>query len=273
MDLKKKGNILFWIIAALLAASIALYGILLIRSNKDRAPVLYVPEGELKISVNDPISVLMEGLKATDSEDGDVTPSILIESVSAFDENMKRTVTYAAFDSNYHVSRATREFSYFDYVPPVFSISDSLSMVTWNNADILKLVGAEDMLDGDLSQHVAISDYYLIDSYKGIYEIRFTVSNSAGDTSEITSLIQLANVSRLMPVIKLTDYIVYIDAGTEFDPMKYIKSAVSGNDSSEPRVNCVSDVKSDTPGCYTVTYNAVNSIGYEGCAFLTVVVR
>jgi len=273
MNLKKKSDRIFLLLSALLLIAVCIYGFILYKDSRDKSPVLVVPRDELVISVKDPTSSLLTGVSAYDDEDGDVTGDILIESISSFDENMKRTVTFVAFDSHYHVVRATRTFSYSDYESPKFNIDDSLSMVSWSNTDILSHVTASDLIDGDITANVAIVDHYLVDSYKGIYEVKLSVSNSAGDNVEISALLQLANVSRLMPVITLNEYLVYIDAGGSFDPMSYVASATSGNSSEAPEIKCSSDVDLSKPGCYSVTFTAVNSLGYEGSAFLTVIVK
>lgn len=58
---------------------------------------------------------LLAGVTATDAEDGDVTASLLVEGISGRNDDGTVQVTYAAFDSNHHVTKATRAVRYTDY--------------------------------------------------------------------------------------------------------------------------------------------------------------
>ena len=75
------------------------------------ADVLEVPTG-----ADD--AALLAGVTATDAEDGDVTASLLVEGVSGRNADGTVQVTYAAFDSDRHVTKATRAVRYTDYTPP-----------------------------------------------------------------------------------------------------------------------------------------------------------
>ena len=83
------------------------------------ADVLEVPTG-----ADD--AALLAGVTATDAEDGDVTASLLVEGVSGRNDDGTVRVTYAAFDSDRHVTKATRAVRYTDYTPPRFALSQPL---------------------------------------------------------------------------------------------------------------------------------------------------
>lgn len=83
------------------------------------ADVLEVPTG-----ADD--AALLAGVTATDAEDGDVTASLLVEGVSGRNADGTVQVTYAAFDSDRHVTKATRAVRYTDYKPPRFALSQPL---------------------------------------------------------------------------------------------------------------------------------------------------
>lgn len=51
-------------------------------------------------------AALLAGVTATDAEDGDVTASLVVEGVSGRNDDGTVRVTYAAFDSNHHVTKA-----------------------------------------------------------------------------------------------------------------------------------------------------------------------
>ena len=66
-------------------------------------------------------------------------------------------VTYAAFDSDRHVTKATRTVRYTDYHSPRFTLSQPLICRTNGSRALSLFVGAADSIDGDLSDRVKIA--------------------------------------------------------------------------------------------------------------------
>ena len=65
----------------------------------DHTPPVITGEGLIQASVADPEEKLLEGMRAEDDRGGDVTESLVVQSISGFDEEGRRTVNYAAADS------------------------------------------------------------------------------------------------------------------------------------------------------------------------------
>lgn len=70
-------------------------------------PVITVSQAPLQVSVNDKEDSLLNGVSAIDIEDGNITSNVYIESISPFDDQKMRTITYAVLDSDDHIARAT----------------------------------------------------------------------------------------------------------------------------------------------------------------------
>ena len=87
--------------------------------------------------------------KATDSKDGDVTGSMIVESVSNFMENHTRNMTVVAFDSDNHATKAARKITYTDYVHQHFF--DRTSAFCDEYTDIMGTLNCSDVLDGDIT--------------------------------------------------------------------------------------------------------------------------
>ena len=87
---------------------------------------------------------LLEGVTATDDRDGDVTSSIVVESVGSIMDDATVTVTYAAFDSSGNVAKAQRTVRYTDYKSPRFTLKESLDFTYGTNFDVVDVVGALD---------------------------------------------------------------------------------------------------------------------------------
>ena len=114
----------------------------------------------------------------------------------------------------------------------------------------------------------------------GYYPIVIGVANSCGDYSELELTVAIQDYDRLTitntPEIALTDYLVYIKSGENFDPASYIKtvySKVEGEVIGTDAVSINSGVDSNVPGKYIVTYSVINTLGYTGESSLIVIVR
>ena len=131
-------------------------------------------------------AALLAGVTATDAEDGDVTASLVVEGVSGRNDDGTVRVTYAAFDSNHHVTKATRAVRYTDYVKPRFALTQPLVCRTGGNRVLSSYVTAHDSIDGDLSGRVKIaltdgSSLAITGTHTA--ELRVTNSNGGGPQS------------------------------------------------------------------------------------------
>lgn len=214
----------------LFVITLAAFAVFLFRNRSgvdSRGPVITAEDTLLKVSVNDPEEVLLEGVTARDSSDGDVTGSVEVENISTFYSEKKRLVTYVAFDSDNHVARATRELQYTDYESPRFSLTEPLQYLP--GAVNLK-VSASDCLDGDITSAIKLQVKGAITTDQpGKYEAAFQVANSAGDVSTLPVTIEiLENDMQRLAEIRLNKYLDYIPKGGAFDPYDYLDTVTIG---------------------------------------------
>jgi hypothetical protein len=94
--------------------------------DTNQPPQIRFDTNHLELSVNDDEGRLLEGVHAEDAEDGDLTTEIIIDSISQFDSQKRRTVRYVVFDRENKATQATRTISYTDYVAPKLYLTDSL---------------------------------------------------------------------------------------------------------------------------------------------------
>ena len=245
---------------------------------------------ELTVSVKDGNEALLVGVSAVDDEDGDVSDSLVVENISDFDENGTRTVTYAAFDSSKNIKFAKRKIKYSDYVSPRFYLTGS---TTFSSSDskmsIADIVGANDVFDGDISSFIKLNDSDVVVGQSGEYSVTLSVYNSAGDCSTLTLPVSIEpSVAQKndMPVITLTNYLVYLKKGDKKPDWKSYVSTVedspnnrlSQSESEDGPANLKvsvqdSEVDMSKEGCYCVTFQTVNSKDITGTAKLIVVVE
>ena len=131
--MRRRFPILLIILAALSVIGLGVYRFLEVRSVSGESPVITFDQNVLEVTTDATEAELLQGVTATDAEDGDVTDSVLVETSTHFVSDTTIEVTYAAFDSQGHVSKAKRSVRYVDYTPPnriYFTIFGFFSNIT-----------------------------------------------------------------------------------------------------------------------------------------------
>lgn len=182
------------------------------RLRDKQPPIITADLDEITLSTNATNEELLQGLKAFDQKDGDVTSSLVVVSKSHFVSGTTVKVNYAAFDSHNNVATYSRRVTYEDYKKPRFSISAPLRFVSRNNPDYLGSITAFDLIDGDISSQIkmiAEDSTYTTSDTRSI-PITLQVSNSVGDTAEVYVSAEIEtqyNYNR--PVPALSTYMIY----------------------------------------------------------------
>ena len=231
---------------------------------------------------------ILKGVTAYDTEDGDVTDSILVESISKFTSPGRSIVTYVAFDSSNHISSATRELVYTDYEAPKISLHAPLRYVYSSSLNITKDISAYDSIDGDVSDRIK---YSFVDgndnlAQVGKHPVVLTVSNSRGDVTSLEVAVEIYTETYLeklnTPQIHLNEYLIYVEKGEQVDFDSYIKYIMLGDETlrASELANTGLTVEIDkndfdvtVPGVYSVTYSMETPSGYRGLTDLVVVVE
>ncbi len=232
----------------------------------------------LEVSVKATDEDFLKDVIARDAKDGDLTNSIIVESVSQFIDKKNHIckVTYVVEDSDNNVTKATRNIKFIDYEKPKFTLSQPLCFNIGSEISISDVIGAIDEYDGDISHKVKILSSTVSNKTAGAYTVTAQVTNSLGDTSKLKATVVIRQGNNLSPVIELKQNIVYLKKGQNFNAKKYIKSVKDkdGNAMSTDAVSVVSSsVDTEETGYYTVAY-AVNSEDYaEDATYLAVVVE
>ena len=205
------------------------YRFMEITKTDSSGPVISTGNDTLKVSIHDGDDVLLKGVTAVDKKDGDVTDSVIVESISKFYGDDTRTVTYAAFDSDNHISKAAKEIRYNDYTGPRFEISGSLRFRAGEVVNIEKIATASDCLDGDLSNKIKInSDTTINNRVTGFYTIKYEVTNSAGDNVVLPIDIEIYEPVNNEVELNLDRYLVYYE-GEEISYKDFLKNVRRGS--------------------------------------------
>lgn len=231
-----------------------------------RPPEIQVDDSILEASVQAPKSTLTEGMRATDREDGDVTDSLVVESIGVLGSDGTVSVTYAAFDAAGNVAKATRQVRFVDYHSPRFVLESPMIYTFNSNFDVLSTIGAQDVLDGDIQHRVratAMEEASI--TVTGVHPVQFQVTNTLGDTQSYVFPVEVLAPNAYDAKLELTDYLIYMPVGTNFDPYNYLLSYTLRGEETTLNYRLPQDftlktkgtVQTQQPGCYTVEFRLV----------------
>ncbi len=263
-----------------------------ISRNDEAGPLIEFDSDEVTAGVKVTEEELLKNVTAYDEKDGDVTASLLIESISDFISSGQRIITYAAFDSNNNITKRERKLIYTDYKSPRFSLKRPLRFTVGDTANILEYMEVWDCIDGDLSENIKYEEPdYNFGTTEDTYQITFQVTNSAGDTAYLPAEIEFYYMEKSAPEILLSKYLIYLKVGEAFHPEAYIEGVSinqkkygimensilqSGRpDNTIPRkdISISSNVNIRKPGVYQAEYSMTAQNGNRGRTKLLVVVE
>lgn len=226
--------VIFFIISVLLFGSYTLIRAVTV----DRTlPIIEMDSDEVTISVKGGDAAILEGIKASDEKDGDITGNLFVESKSTFIEKGIFKATIAVADSDNHVTKVERKVTYSDYRSPQFTLTEPLKFLTTrenrDDLNIAESLRANDVVDGDISNKIKISSEYSINGYTtGDSHMEFIVTNSMGDTSKlpVTVNIYSALEESGLPEIILSNYLINTPVGAGADIEALIEQIEYHND-------------------------------------------
>lgn len=269
--MKKKNLIPLAVIALCLVLFIG-YRIAAQLKTDTTPPQITFSDETIRLSVQDPEAALLQGVTAADSHNGDVTDSVVVESIRMTDADGSILVRYAAFDSAGNVTKADRAAQYTDYESPRFSLTAPLLFASNSGFDVLDVIGAADTLDGNIRHRIrATSLDGTAVTAQGSHQVEFRVTNTLGDTARLTLPVEVYPTGLYNMEVELTRYLVYLERGCEFDAERYLDSVTWNRETISledgmPRnysVKIESTVNTRIPGIYTVDYTVTHTIVNE----------
>lgn len=278
-------SLTYLILAFVFVAVFALYMIVVQGRVDTRPPEIVFDGAMLELSAKAADEAYLQGVRATDDKDGDVTASLVVESIKLLGSDGTIRITYAAFDSAGNVRKALRTARYTDYERPRFFLSRSLTFAYNSGFDLFNIVRAEDALDGNISHRVRITsmDESAIANV-GVHQVQLRVTNSLGETVQLVVPVEVYPAGTYGANLTLTDYLIYLPVGAQLDAERFLHTYIRGSvkvplQDGVPQgcmLQMKNDVQTDVPGVYTVEYRVSQTVGqetYTGYAKLIVVVE
>lgn len=253
------------------------------QGRSDNDPVISSDVDEIQIPCQYTKEDLLQGLSAHDEEDGDITEKILIGGFSDFTQPGVSSLEYAVYDKDGNMNIFRRKVVFSDYISPRITILDPLvfkaSSNTYNIPATLSVyLGGSDLLDGDISKHLLISDSDVDFSEPGKYTVSASLKNSFGDEVEMVLPIHILDSDLSGYAIQLTESLLYVEKGETINPEQYV-AAVRNEYTSEPipdkeyKLTIHSDVDTSKDGIYEIQFSAISSDKVQrGETWLTVAV-
>lgn len=237
------------------------------------APTISMDSRQLEVSVQDDKSALLQGVTAVDNMDGDVTASLLVENVQLLDKDGTITVTYAAFDSAGNVAKAQRQVQYTDYESPKFTLSAPLVFTQNSNFDVLSVIGAQDVVDGDIQHRIRATSLDAASiTTQGNHKVQFRVTNSLGDTVKKAFPVEVYAAGTYEAELTLSEYLVYVPVGTPFSVETYLDNFTLNRETTPLKyglpdgysLHTTGKVDTNSPGVYSVGITVIYAPRYEG---------
>ena len=212
------------------------------------------------------------GVSATDPEDGDLTSQVQI-SGSTVDPFVAGTylISYEVIDSGGLSASMERSVIVLENEPPsIFLLGDELVTLAYAEAFTDPGATALDPEDGNLNSQVQIAGDTVNSLVSGSYVISYSVTDAGGLTTSIERTVTI--LPNQPPVVTLVGQTtIYIEQGGTFtDPGATATDPEQGDISDSIIVD--SNVDTNTPGNYIVTYAVSDIAGASDQAERTVVV-
>ncbi len=240
-------------------------------------PVFTCQSDTIEVSVDASDAELCAGLNAWDNIDGDLTDKIMIKSITKQYDSDEAIITYLVFDNAANSATYSRTLRYTDYAPPRFQLQAPLIYRTGASISLTDKLLATDVIDGDISGKILLTQSSVDSSEPGAYEIVAQVTNSAGDTSRLPLTVLVQDISDTTPSITLKEYLRYVKAGQSVD---FAANVVEVADPAYetplgPETVAINsqEVNLNVPGVYEVTYSYTSDAGETVSTIFTLVVE
>lgn len=270
-----------WLVVLMTAAAVGATGLLgwMYVSQDRKGPEITIDESK-KGSYTEGMTAeeLLDGVKATDDKDGDVSDTLTVQNVYPSEQGDEVTVIYVAKDKSNNVTKVTYHMT--SDAPLSGFTAGTEEGFTEGNADRTSAASNTAGTFGTGSATGSTSDE--TDDAEGTSDTAdVTVTPEAEMTEEEKAQErEEAKIDKLSPQdprFYLTTYYVEINRGTQIDRLSYVKDIEDDVDQTNElyrKIQITGTVDVYTPGTYELTYYVVDSNGNaSNGAVLTIVVK
>lgn len=250
VNLSGNSNIYGWTLAQAPGVSVELLNY----QAKNNTPVIIASD---KTLVQGTSFNPLEGVSATDTEDGNITSSIKVEQNNV-DVNKVGTyqVVYKVTDSANDSTTKTITVTVTENKKPEITASDITTTLGKTKPNLLDGVTAIDVEDGDLTKEVTADDSKVSYDKVGEYPITYTVKDKFGNVT--TKEVKLIIKDNLEPVIYASNKTITI--GSEFKEKDGITAIDEEDGDITKNIKVIENtVNTEKIGAYQVTYQVIDN--------------
>lgn len=228
--MKKIYNI---ISAVLIVIIVTVSAILYYKSDRE-GPEIKFPEKEITYTQGESQKILLNGVKAIDSRDGDVSDTLIVENIVPLSNGTTARVTYAAQDRDSHITKKSLIVNY----------------VAARNEKKETQSKSRNKQDKNADNDMTTKD----------------PENTENTSTKISPTIKPTepkeNKSKENPVIKLSTKEVTLIKGSLFEPLKLVKEIKDNKDDKNDiytRIHIDGYYNLKVPGIYFIQYYVIDS--------------
>ena len=209
---------------------------------------------------NDTVAKQVTGVKATDKYGNDVTNNVTVTGSVDTKTPGNYNVTFTSPESGKSITVVitVKEKTIIGSEPIIYA-SDTTYQVGETLNPLLG-VTAKDPEDGDLTAQVKADATGVNMSKAGDYNLKLSVTDKDGNTTEKTVTVHVVNQMTDGPVIKGADDI-RINEQTKFDPLEGVTAQDSQGNDLTGKITYTGTVDTSTPGEYTIKYYVYDKEG------------
>lgn len=254
-----KNKLFTGIIIDILLFLVAIF-IILVSSEDRNAPVITFGDSVIIYHEGEERDKLLIDVIAKDKVDGDVTDSLMIESIQVLNTGDKVNVVYVARDQRNNVVKASRIVDYIESEEEQVIVPEEVAPIANNEND--------EAIDGTdtPSENVEVVDIDNINETDEVQDDNAEGTDSEGEDSisdqqgtdeeDNTPLVSTGD-----PIIRLNTHEVTISVGGSFNPMRYVAEAVDDIDDAWRRVHVEGTYYTSRAGVYVIKYSVRDSDG------------
>ncbi|WP_338631801.1 immunoglobulin-like domain-containing protein [Clostridium baratii] len=229
-----------------------------VTNSINEKPVIHAENKTIKVGSK---FNLMDGVSATDKEDGNITNKIkVVESTVNLSKPGTYKVVYEVTDSHDEKTRKTITVTVVSNEKPVINGIDNVTIKEGTVFNPMTGVTAKDTEDGTITNKVRVDGK--VDTNKaGKYELTYTITDTDGNTTTVKRVVTvIANTENIneKPVIHAENKTIKV--GSKFDLMDGISATDKEDGNITNKIKVVeSTVNLSKPGTYKVVYEVIDS--------------
>ena len=200
----------------------------------------------------------LEGVKALDQEDGDITEQIVIDGSVDTTKSGEYNLTYMVTDSSRFTYKKQIKIKVVGDSIPIINASD-ITISEGKNFIPLDYVNAYDSVDGDITSNITITQNDVNTNVVGTYKVTYKVINSKG--IEKTKTINVNVVSDLIPKLYVASMETKINE--PLDLKKYIIAYDNEDGNIIDKVTINGEIDYTKEGIYEISISVNDSFGHN----------